>query len=48
VLNGMPMSFRAKFRANPEDDYVFQVLAAAALEIKFDAEGNSGVAHSAP
>jgi len=48
VLNGMPMSFRAKFRANPEDDYVFSILASAALEIKFDADGNSGVAHSAP
>lgn len=48
VLNGMPMSFRSKFRQNPEDDYVFLVMMAAALEIKFDAEGNSGVAHSAP
>lgn len=46
VLNGMPMSTRAKFRANPEDDYDFVTLAAAALEIKFDAEGNCGVAHS--
>lgn len=48
VLNGMPMTSRAKFRQNPEDDYNFLVMAAAAVEIKFDAEDNCGVAHSAP
>jgi len=48
VLNGMPMSYRPKTRNNPEDDYVFSVMASAALEIRFDADGNSGVAHSAP
>lgn len=46
VLNGMPMTTRAQFRANPEDDYDFVTMAAAALEIKFDAEDNCGVAHS--
>lgn len=46
VLNGMPMSTRAQFRANPEDDYNFTVMAAASLEIKFDAESQCGVAHS--
>lgn len=46
VLNGMPMTTRAQFRANPEDDYEFLVIAAAALEIKFDADDNCGVAHS--
>lgn len=46
VLSGMPMSTRAQFRANPEDDYNFVTMAAAALEIKYDAEGNCGVAHS--
>mgnify|MGYP000041199719 CR=1 FL=1 len=46
VLNGMPMTTRAQFRANPEDDYNFAVLAAAAVEIKFDAENNCGIAHS--
>ena len=46
VLNGMPMTSRAQFRANPEDDYNFVVMASAALEIKFDAEENCGVAHS--
>lgn len=48
ILNGMPISTRAKFRANPEDDFDFTVIGAGALEIKFDAEGNCGVAHSAP
>lgn len=30
ILNGMPMTMRPKARLNPEDDYVFSVLAAAA------------------
>lgn len=46
VLNGMPMSSRQQFRANPEDDYNFVVMAAQALEIKYDAEDNCGIAHS--
>jgi hypothetical protein len=46
VLNGMPITNRAKFRQNPEDDYEFLTIAAAALEIKFDAEDQCGVAHS--
>lgn len=46
VLNAMPMSTRAQFRANPEDDYDFVTMAAAAVEIKFDAEQNCGVAVS--
>ena len=46
VLNGMPMTTRAQFRANPEDEYNFVTMAAAAVEIKFDAEDNCGVAHS--
>lgn len=43
VLNGMPMTSRPKTRLNPEDDYVFQFMAAAALEIKFDAKGQCGI-----
>lgn len=43
VINGMPLTTRTKMRQNPEDDYVFQFLAAAALQIKFDAEGQCGV-----
>lgn len=46
LLNGMPINTRAQFRANPEDDYNFVTMAAAALEVKFDAENNCGVAHS--
>jgi uncharacterized linocin/CFP29 family protein len=48
VLNAMPLATRAQFRANPEDDYTFVVMAAAALEIKYDAADQCGVAHSAP
>jgi len=46
VLSGMPMTTRAQFRANPEDDYNFVTMAAVALEIKFDANQNCGVAVS--
>lgn len=46
VLNGMPMSTRQQFRANPEDDFNFVTMAAQALEIKYDAEDNCGIAHS--
>lgn len=46
VLNGMPMSTRQQFRANPEDDYNFVVMAAQALEAKYDADDNCGIAHS--
>lgn len=46
VLNAMPMTSRAQFRANPEDDYNFVVMAAAALEIKYDATDQCGIAHS--
>lgn len=46
LLNGMPISTRAQFRANPEDDYNFVTMAAAALQTKYDAEGNCGIAHS--
>lgn len=46
VLNGMPLATRAQFRANMEDDYNFVTMAAAAVEVKYDAEDNCGVAHS--
>lgn len=46
VLNGMPMVTRAQFRANPEDDYNFVTMAATALEIKYDADDQCGIAHS--
>jgi hypothetical protein len=46
VLSGMPLTTRAQFRANPEDDYNFVTMAAVALEIKFDATQKCGVAVS--
>ena len=46
VLNGLPMSTRAQFRANPEDDYNFVTMTAAALEVKYDATNQCGVAVS--
>lgn len=46
VLNGMPMTTRAQARHNPEDEYNFVTMAAVALEVKFDAEGKCGIAHS--
>lgn len=46
VLNGMPMTTRAQFRANPEDDYNFVTMAAAALEIKYDATDQCGISVS--
>lgn len=46
VLNGMPITTRAMFRANPEDEYNFKVMAAAAVEIKFDANDQCGIAVS--
>ncbi|KPF74558.1 encapsulating for peroxidase [Blastomonas sp. AAP25] len=46
VLNGMPMTTRAQFRANPEDEYNFVTMAAASIETKFDADDNCGIAHS--
>lgn len=42
ILNGMPLTMRPKARQNPEDDYVFTVLAAAAPQFKHDAEGQAG------
>ena len=46
VLNGMPLSNRAQFRANPEDDYDFVAMMAAAVEIKYDAIDQCGIGHS--
>lgn len=46
VLNGMPMATTAKMRANPQDDYEFVTMAAAAVEVKYDKNDNCGIAHS--
>lgn len=44
IINGMPLTTRPKMRLNPEDSYVFQFLAAAAPQIKFDAKDQCGIA----
>lgn len=46
VLNAMPMATRALNRLNLEDDYQFVTMAAAAVEIKYDASNNIGLAVS--
>ena len=46
ILNGMPVTNTPKNRQNPEDDYVFRTMAAQAIELKFDAEGQMGLAVS--
>lgn len=45
ILSAMPMTTRPKFRANPEDDYVFTVMAVAAPQFRSDYVGNSQVVH---
>lgn len=42
ILNGMPLTIRPKARLNPEDDYIYSVLAAVAPQFKHDDEGNAG------
>jgi len=46
VLNSMPITTLPRFRANLEDDYVFKIMAATALELKYDANGQMGLAVS--
>lgn len=46
VLNAMPLVNRGVFRANPEDDYNFVAMAAAAVQVKRDYEGNTALAVS--
>lgn len=45
ILNAMPMVTRPKARHNPEDDYVFGVLAMAAPQFRADYDGRSHIAH---
>lgn len=45
VLNAMPMVTRPKARANPEDDYVFSVMAAVAPQFRSDFNGRSQITH---
>lgn len=48
LLSAMPMNTQALFRANAQDDYNFVTMAAAALEVRHDANGYTGIAVSAP
>ncbi len=43
ILSAMPQTTRPKFRANPEDDYVFTVMAAAAPQFKWDYNNQCGI-----
>lgn len=45
VLVGMPMTTRPKARHNPEDDYVFTVIAACAPQLRTDYDGRAPFAH---
>lgn len=45
ILSAMPMVTRPKMRQNPEDDYVFGVLAMAAPQFRADYDGRSQIAH---
>lgn len=45
ILSAMPMTTRPKTRHEPEDDYVFSVIAAAAPQFRSDANGQSQFVH---
>ncbi|WAC75358.1 DUF6260 family protein [Roseateles sp. SL47] len=45
VLNAMPLVTRPKARHNPEDDYTFGTMAAAATQLKSDFDGRCPIAH---
>lgn len=45
MLNAMPMVTRPKMRQNPEDDYVFGTMMAAAPQFRVDADGRTQLAH---
>lgn len=45
ILSAMPMTTRPKARANPEDDYVFDVIAVAAPQFRTDFDGKAPFAH---
>jgi hypothetical protein len=46
ILSAMPMTTRPKARHNPEDDYVFGVMAAAAPQFRSDYSDRSHIAHT--
>lgn len=45
ILSAMPMTTRPKARANPEDDYVFDVMAVVAPQLRTDFDGRAPFAH---
>jgi len=45
ILSAMPLTTRPKFRANPEDDYVFTAMAVAAPQFRSDFDGRSHIVH---
>lgn len=45
ILSAMPMVTRPKARHNPEDDYVFGVMMAAAPQFRVDSDGRTQIAH---
>lgn len=45
ILSAMPIVTRPKARHNPEDDYVFGTMAAAAPQFTADYDGKSAIAH---
>jgi uncharacterized linocin/CFP29 family protein len=46
ILSAMGMTTRPKMRYNPEDDYEFAVLAAAAPQFRVDDNGRMAIAHT--
>jgi uncharacterized linocin/CFP29 family protein len=45
ILSAMPMTTRPKARHNPEDDYVFDVMAVVAPQFRTDFDGRAPFAH---
>jgi uncharacterized linocin/CFP29 family protein len=45
ILSAMPLTTRPKTRINPEDDYVFGVMAAVAPQFRRDLNGASSIVH---
>jgi hypothetical protein len=46
MLNGMPMTQRPINRLNTEDDFKIKVMAAQAIQLKYDSTNQMGLAHS--
>jgi len=45
ILQAMPLTTRPQARSNPEDDYTFQMMAAAAPQLRYDFSGQSPFVH---